>query len=257
MISVDRRNEVTMSLMRKMLSLLASGAIAVGGALAFSPSARAQQEPVNIEPSIDQSAPTKSARSTKPKHRQVGQGEQSKRAAQAESKEAEPTPQPAEPAQNAAAPPPAVPPPGPTPSIFDEHARQGKIVTCANVFGALGRGVAGASVFTAQTQWDSKAGDAHAVESLVALNGDPNNPAQNAAGVVFAAPNGHSCEGTLVRVTPAKDNCATMAAALAKVNGRTGALGDLTVMALPNGAQVMLVPFGEACVAVTTLRASS
>jgi hypothetical protein len=250
-----------MPIMRRVLPLLASGAIAAFWAA--SAPAQAPQEPVNVAPSAEPAAPSNPAKPAKPKHRQIGQGEQSGKAEQAEqSKKPEPTPseqnKSGEPGvQNAAAQPPVAPPPGQAPSVFDEHARQGKIVTCANVFGALGRGVAGDSFFTAKTQWDSKAGDTHAVESIVALDGEPTNPNQKAAGVVFATPNGHSCEGTLVRVTPTKDNCATMAAALAKINGQTGVLGNLTVMALPNGAQVVLVPFGEACVAVTTLRASS
>ncbi|MDH2343896.1 MULTISPECIES: hypothetical protein [unclassified Bradyrhizobium] len=146
---------------------------------------------------------------------------------------------------------------GQQPTVFDDHARQGNIVTCANLFGTLGRGLAANSNYTAQSQWDAKAGNAHSVQSLVALA--PNQPAQGnanqqAAGVVFAAPVGSTCEGNLVRVTPRMESCPTVAAELAKLNGQNGALGDLATIALPNGAQVVLVPFGNACIAVTALR---
>ncbi|OAF07733.1 hypothetical protein AYJ54_16615 [Bradyrhizobium centrolobii] len=142
-------------------------------------------------------------------------------------------------------------------TVFDDHARQGNIVTCANVFGTLGRGLAANSNYTAQSQWDQKAGNAHSVQSLVALmpgQNAQNGAAQRAAGIVFAAPVGSSCEGNLVRVTPSAESCPTVAAELAKLNGQNGAVGDLATVALPNGAQVMLIPFGNACVAVTALR---
>ena len=141
------------------------------------------------------------------------------------------------------------------PTVFDEHARQGNIVTCANLFGTLGRGLTPNSTYTAQSQWDSKAGNVHSVQSLVALNQTaPNNTNQPAAGVVFAAPVGSACEGNLVRVTPSPESCPAVAAELAKLNGQNGTLGELATITLPNGAQIMLIPFGNACVAVTALR---
>jgi hypothetical protein len=143
------------------------------------------------------------------------------------------------------------------PTVFDEHVRQGNIATCANVFSTLGRGLATNSTYTAQSQWDAKAGNAHSVQSLVALNPPPNaqtNVSQRAAGVVFAAPVGSACEGNLVRVTPSAESCPAVATELAKLNGQNGALGDLATITLPNGAQVVLIPFGNACIAVTALR---
>ncbi|WP_338692006.1 MULTISPECIES: hypothetical protein [unclassified Bradyrhizobium] len=154
------------------------------------------------------------------------------------------------------------------PTVFDDHARQGNIVTCANLFATLGRGLAMNSNYTAQSQWDAKAGNSHSVQSLVALapgqaaqaNAQGNaqgSAAQQAAGIVFAAPVGSSCEGNLVRVTPRTESCPTVAAELAKLNGQNGTLGELLTIALPNGAQVVLIPFGNACVAVTALRVAA
>lgn len=183
--------------------------------------------------------------------------------AQAPKPDAKPPAAPPQQQQQQATTPPAQPPQGQPagtgapvqPTVFDDHVRQGKIAKCANVFGGLGRLVATGSTYSAKSQWNAEAGDAHAVQAFVALSDvNPANPAQRAAGVVFAAPVDGKCEGTLVRVTPTGDSCQVVAAALAKQNGQSGVLGDMALVAMPNGAQVMLVPLGNACVAVSVLQ---
>ncbi|MCL2716510.1 MAG: hypothetical protein FWD68_18580 [Alphaproteobacteria bacterium] len=142
-----------------------------------------------------------------------------------------------------------------TGSVFDDHIRQGKIVTCARTFGALGRRISANSAYTAQSEWDSRASNDHSIQALVALTPPPNAPThQPDAGIVFAAPVGSSCEGHLMRVTPVSENCADIAAKLAKSQGQNSMLGDLSVSAMPNGSQVMLIPFEKSCIAVTVLR---
>ena len=196
-----------------------------------------QTQPVPLQPAVPAPAKKPAAAAAKPQpHKQRPQEAQTPAAAAA-----------SVPQQQA----------GQQPTVFDDHARQGNIATCANLFGLLGRGLATNSNYTAQSQWDAKAGNSHSVQSLVALA--PNQAPQGraaprAAGIVFAAPVGSSCEGNLVRVTPSAESCPTVAAELAKLNGQNGALGDLATIALPNGAQVVLIPFGNACVAVTALR---
>lgn len=196
-----------------------------------------QTQPVPLQPAVPAPAKKPAAAAAKPQpHKQRPQEAQTPAAAAA-----------SVPQQQA----------GQQPTVFDDHARQGNIATCANLFGLLGRGLATNSNYTAQSQWDAKAGNSHSVQSLVALapNQAPQgSAAQRAAGIVFAAPVGSSCEGNLVRVMPSAESCPTVAAELAKLNGQNGALGDLATIALPNGAQVVLIPFGNACVAVTALR---
>ncbi|MGO4128566.1 hypothetical protein AB4Z01_29525 [Inquilinus sp. YAF38] len=143
-----------------------------------------------------------------------------------------------------------------TATVFDEHVKQAKIGACGNVFSALGRGVAADASYSVQTQWNTKAADAHAVESIVALAGGPSTQGLPAAGVVFTAPVGRSCEGTLVRVTPVKASCQAVATQLVdQEKGQTGMLGDLPLVSLPNGARVVLMPIDGNCVAMTSLRA--
>lgn len=143
----------------------------------------------------------------------------------------------------------------PAQTVFDEHIRQGKIVTCAKTFSALGRSISENFSYTAQSQWNAEAGNNHAIQSLVALKPPPNAPMQQShAGIVFAAPVGSSCEGHLVRVTPVPQSCPDVAGLLAKTNGQNSAFGELSVSAMPNGSQVILIPFEKACIAVTVLR---
>ena len=159
--------------------------------------------------------------------------------------------------QPAAGPQSGATPPAQPPSVFEDHVRQSKIVTCARMFTALGRGMSDNFSYAAQSQWDGKAGNAHAIQSLVALKPAPNAPTQQLdAGIVFAAPIGTGCEGHLVRVTPVTTTCQDVAAQLAKSEGKNTPLGDLSVSAMPNGAQVMLIPFEKSCVTMTVLRAA-
>lgn len=162
---------------------------------------------------------------------------------------AEPAAAPASKAQDQAAAQPAAD----TASIFEAHAQEGKFGTCSGLFTQLGRGVVADETYTAKSQWNTKAANAHAVASLVALDGAASAPGQRSAGMVFAAPVGRSCEGTLVRVTPVKAPCQAVATELVNQNGQPGTLGDLPMVAMPNGAQVVLVPLDESCVAMTSL----
>jgi hypothetical protein len=247
-----------MRLNRKALLASAAGAILTSAVLGVGVVVYAQQVPMPLQLS-QAPEPTQPAQAPAPVRKPVPKPQklQPRQEAQGQPKgaQAQPKEAPAQPSGATAQPSGAAAQAAP-PDVFEEHAREGKIVTCAKVFDVLGRGVAVDSAFTARTQWDANAGDAHSIQSVVALTGGSANPAQRGAGIVFAAPVGRACEGTLVRVTPTSDNCQALAAQLTKINGQSGAVGDLPLIALPNGAQVMLVPFGNACVAVTTLRAS-
>jgi hypothetical protein len=220
---------------------MAEGAILVFAALGIGAVVYAQQAPTQPQPAqavTPAAKPNAKPQTAQPQPPSAQQPQPAAQPQQQTTQQQGPQGQPAQP-----------------PTVFDEHVRQGKIVKCANVFGALGRLVAAGSTYSVKTNWNSDAGDAHAVQSIVALsNVNPANAGQRAAGVVFAAPVGGSCEGTLVRVIPTTDNCQVVAAELAKQNGQTGVLGDMALMTMPNGAQVMLVPSGNACVAVSVLQ---
>ncbi|MFC7399958.1 hypothetical protein ACFQU1_22400 [Chelatococcus sp. GCM10030263] len=239
---LEEESRAAMPLNRTVLRVGAAIVVIAAIGVGLSVAVDAQQSPLSLQPSGPNEAPPRPAR-PKPRPKPEAQTQPNHPST---SQASEPATQ--QPNQAAAQAQPE--------TVFDEHARQGNIKTCAKVFGVLGRLLAADSTFTAQTQWESASGDSHSVQSIVALNGGSGNPTQQAAGVVFAAPIGQTCEGTLVRVTPTNSNCQAVAADLGKMNGKGASLGNLGVINMENGTQVMLVPFGNACIAVSTLRAS-
>jgi len=140
-------------------------------------------------------------------------------------------------------------------SVFDQQIREGRIDTCATVFGVLGRGLTDGYSYAVRSQWNADAVNGHAIQSLVALR-HPSEQ-QTGAGIVFTAPVGRSCEGSLVRVTAIQKDCAAVAADLARYKGRNNPLGDLPLVLMPNGTQIMLVPANKTCISVTVLRVAT
>jgi len=145
---------------------------------------------------------------------------------------------------------------GETLSAFDQQVRQAGILACARTFSALGRGLSGNFLYAAQSQWSSNSANDHSIQSLVALKAQAGAPNQQPdAGIVFAAPVGGSCEGQLLRVTPVTGTCDSIAARLSKSGGIAHPFGGLSLVTVPDSAQVMLIPFSDSCVTVTVLRA--
>ncbi|MCL2716472.1 MAG: hypothetical protein FWD68_18370 [Alphaproteobacteria bacterium] len=140
-------------------------------------------------------------------------------------------------------------------SVFEKLVQEANIVTCGKTFAALGNGMSRNFDYTAQSRWDSRSANDHSVVSLVALK--PIAPGGAiGGGTIFAAPVGGSCEGEVVRVTPVPRSCPDVAAQLEKSNGQSGQLGELAVLSMPGGIEVMLLPFDKACVTVTVLKAA-
>jgi len=161
------------------------------------------------------------------------------------------TPKPAQPD------PPANPQPAPTgadaraaarSSPFEDNVKQSGIKTCAKGFVGLGQGVLPPqSDFAAMSQWNKQNADGHSVQSLVGIRAS----GQNIAGVVFAAPIGGVCEGQFVRVTPVAGSCNAVARELNPKSIVQANLGQIPIIAPPEGPQIMLVPAGEAvCIVV-------
>ena len=140
-------------------------------------------------------------------------------------------------------------------SVFERQVQEAKLVACGKTFAALGNGMSRNFDYTVQSRWDSRSANDHAVASLVALKPQVAGGASG-GGVIFAAPVAGSCEGEVVRVTPVARSCPDVAAQLEKSNGQAGPLGEMALMTMPGGVQVMLVPFDKACVTVTVLKAA-
>jgi hypothetical protein len=139
-------------------------------------------------------------------------------------------------------------------SPFAQHTRNAGVQTCRPLFVALGGALTAGSKYSVQTQWDKTQPNAHALQALVGLTyqGQNQQYAGSAAGVVFAGPHGNACEGDMVRVTPLQQTCASVAAALPKGSTAGADLSGVNLYTLPNGqGQVLLVPSANACVVVS------
>ncbi|MXQ14478.1 hypothetical protein [Microvirga makkahensis] len=145
----------------------------------------------------------------------------------------------------------------PDPSLpntpFLAHAKQAGLKTCANVFPVLGQLLTNGSTYNVQTDWQNSEPDKHAVQALVGLDYTTQSYSGPAAGIVFAAPNGPACEGTMVRVSPFPKPCNEIPAAFAQGSKLENTLGQVAVYALANnGGQALLLPSsGNTCIVVS------
>jgi len=143
------------------------------------------------------------------------------------------------------------------PDPFTVHGRQYGLKACGNIYAALGKALTDGSQFAVQTQVAKSDADKHAVQGTVGLayKSDGTGYSGPAAGVVFVAPVGQTCEGTGVRVVPLSQNCQAAASLLPAGSKPQTPLSGISVYGLTSGGQVMLFPSGNGCVAISILRA--
>lgn len=144
----------------------------------------------------------------------------------------------------------------PDPSLpntpFLAHVKQAGLSACSTVFPVLGQLLTEGSTYNVQTKWQNSEPDKHAVQALVGLDYATQGYSGPAAGIVFAAPNGAACQGTMVRITPFPNACSEIPAAFAQGSRLENTLGQVAVYELANnGGQVLLVPSGNACTVVS------
>lgn len=138
---------------------------------------------------------------------------------------------------------------------FTAHAAQAAIRTCASTYAALGKALTEGSQYTVQTQTGKTDADRRSVQGVVGmLYKSGEGYSAPASGIVFAAPNGQSCEGEMVRVVPFAQNCQAAEALLPKGSARQEELAGIPIFALPAGGQAILLPAGRGCVAISVLR---
>lgn len=152
----------------------------------------------------------------------------------------------------------ATPQPSLPDSPFLAHAKQAGLEACSTVFPVLGQLLTEGAEFAVQSEWNEKEPDRHPVQALVGLDYKSSQYTGAAAGLVFAAPNGSSCEGTMVRVAPFTTSCDNLPATLPKGSTLTRSLGKSSVYTLAdNGGQALLLPSGAGCIVVSVARAGA
>lgn len=143
-------------------------------------------------------------------------------------------------------------------SPFLAHAKQAGLEACSTVFPVLGQLLTDGAEFIVQSEWNEKEPDRHPVQALVGLDYSSGQYTGAAAGLVFAAPNGASCEGAMVRVAPFATSCDNVLEKLPKGSTLTRNLGKSSVYTLAdNGGQALLLPTGTNCIVVSVARAGA
>lgn len=144
----------------------------------------------------------------------------------------------------------------PNESPFLVQARQAEANTCAGVYQALGTVAVEGSQFATQAIWSKTEADNRAIQGMTGMTYKAGTYVGPAAGVVFASPTGQKCEGIMVRVVPFQQSCEAVSALLPKGSAASSKLSDVAVYnATDPGLQVMLIPAGTGCTALTILRA--
>ena len=141
-------------------------------------------------------------------------------------------------------------------SPFLQHARQAGLEACSAVFPALGQLLTNGSQYSVQSTWNDEKPDEHAVQALVGMDYKTGGYTGTAAGFLFAAPTGSSCEGSMVRVAPFSRACSDIPALLPEGSKLVNNLGNVSVYSLANnGGDALLVPAGTTCIVVSVASA--
>jgi len=140
---------------------------------------------------------------------------------------------------------------------FLQHAKQAGLQSCSTVFPVLGALLTNGTQYNVQSLWNSEAADKHAVQALVGMNYATQGYSGPAAGVVFAAPVGSGCEGSMVRVAPFTASCSDISAKFPNGSKLVNNLGQISVYELGNdGGNAMLLPTGNSCVVISVASAT-
>lgn len=134
---------------------------------------------------------------------------------------------------------------------FRDHANEAGLTTCANMFATLGDMLTAGSRYSVQSFWNRDAPDAHAVQALAGMTYETKAYSGPAAGLVFAAPNGSACEGSMVRVAPYPGPCDGIPPILPSGSERMNGLNDIAVYSLGTGGQALLLPTDKSCVVIS------
>lgn len=141
-------------------------------------------------------------------------------------------------------------------SPFLIQAQQAEAKTCAGVYHALGTVAVEGSHYATQAIWSKTEADDRAIQGMAGMTYAAGTYIGPAAGVVFASPTGQKCEGIMVRVVPFQQSCEAVTALLPKGSAASAKLSNVAVYnAADPGLQVMLIPAGTGCTALTILRA--
>lgn len=139
--------------------------------------------------------------------------------------------------------------------LFLKHAVDAGVSACAGVYASLGKALTNGNPFMLQTQSAKENANTHSLQGVAGISyrsetGDDGL----AAGLVFAAPVGNSCEGQMVRVVPVPKPCQAITGLLPKGSTPLPELSGIPAYAFPGDGQAMLMPAGTGCIAISIVR---
>lgn len=139
-----------------------------------------------------------------------------------------------------------------TANLFKAQAAKLGAPQCAELYGALGLGLAQGAAYTVKTETNKESPNTHIVQGVVGLTYNSPDLKGQAGGVVLAAPSVQGCEGYLVRVAPFQKPCTEVVRLLPP-----GSVGEQTLSGVAqyrlggNQGQALMIPSGSTCVVVS------
>lgn len=147
--------------------------------------------------------------------------------------------------------------PGLADTPFLQHVKQAGISSCSTMFPALGELLTNGTQYSVQSSWNTGKPNDHAVQAFVGMNYASNNYNGPAAGIVYAAPTGSACEGTMIRVAPFPTSCGNIPAVLPEGSKLANTLGQVALYSLgDNGGDALLLPNGNSCIVISVASAT-
>jgi hypothetical protein len=123
-------------------------------------------------------------------------------------------------------------------SPFLQQRQAGGCTSLLEVFPVLGQVLTNGTKFGVKSSWNDQAADKYPMQALVGMDYATTQYNGPAAGVIFAAPTGSACEGTMVRVVPFAKPCASVPAMLppnSKISDNLGQFAVYVSAASPTG----------------------
>lgn len=143
-------------------------------------------------------------------------------------------------------------PSGDTP--FHEHVAQAGMAACLDGFPLMGALVTGDASYAVQSKWTPDRPAGGMIRSLIGMRFETPEHSGPAVGYVMAAPSGGACEGGMIRVTPIERSCAEVERQFLAGATLEAELEGLPAYLAEGGDQVVTLPLGEHCVAVSVGR---
>ena len=134
---------------------------------------------------------------------------------------------------------------------FHDHVTRSGVSSCSHDFPSMGTLLTQNSQYMVQTNWNKQEPDLHILRALVGMRFDTPDYKGPAIGVMLSAPMKNSCETNAVRITPFDMSCEEVVRRFLPGGAVDTRLQDLPIYRVADGSQVVTMPIGKSCIAVS------